>query len=155
MLQRVLFIALLSIFGFSCANSQNTETKKSEKSETKGLVMKMDQKLFLEKIFDYKKQNQEWKYESDKPSIIDFYADWCAPCRKVAPILDELAEEYKGKINFYKVDTEKEKELSREMGIRSLPTLLYCPVNGQPQIIMGLQPKENYIQAIKEIFNVQ
>ncbi|MGL4779512.1 MAG: thioredoxin family protein, partial [Bacteroidales bacterium] len=98
MLQRVLFIALLSIFGFSCANSQNTETKKSEKSETKGLVMKMDQKLFLEKIFDYKKQNQEWKYESDKPSIIDFYADWCAPCRKVAPILDELAEEYKGKI---------------------------------------------------------
>ncbi|MGL5318013.1 MAG: thioredoxin family protein, partial [Bacteroidales bacterium] len=118
-------------------------------------VVKLTQADFLSKVFDYKANKSKWKYLGDKPCIIDFYADWCAPCRKVAPILGELAKEYEGRVIIYKVDVEAEKELARDLDIQSLPTLLYCPVEGEPQVLMGLQPKENYIKAISEILNVQ
>lgn len=162
MKSKLILIASILVFGFSCAQSQPKETQPSQDqsnavnaSAEKDGVKKMTQAQFLSKVFDYKLNKDQWKYKGDKPCIIDFYADWCAPCRKVAPIMDELAKEYKGKVEFYKVDVEREKELARDLGIQSLPTLLYCPVNGEPQVIMGLQPKQNYIQAIKEIFNVQ
>ncbi len=109
---------------------------------------------FKEKVFNYE-QNQEWKYEGDKPCIIDFYADWCSPCKMVAPILEELAKEYEGKVDIYKVDTEAEQELSAVFGIRSIPSLLFVPKDGQPQMAMGALPKETFIKAIEDVFGIK
>lgn len=93
---------------------------------------------FLEKVFNYE-QNKDWKFEGELPCLIDFYADWCQPCKMVAPILEELQKEYDGKINIYKIDTEAETELASAFGIRSIPSLLFIPKEGQPQ--MWLWPK--------------
>jgi len=105
---------------------------------------------FTEKVFNYE-QNQEWKFEGKLPCIIDFYADWCGPCKMVAPLLEELAKEYDGKINIYKVDTEAEQELAGAFGIRSIPSMLFCPVEGQPQMSVGALPKNSLIKAIDEV----
>jgi thioredoxin 1 len=105
---------------------------------------------FQSKVFDYEK-NKEWSYAGELPCLIDFYADWCGPCKMVAPILEELAEEYKGKINIYKVDTEEEQELAGVFGIRSIPSLLFCPKDGQPQMAMGALPKDTFRKAIDDI----
>jgi len=104
---------------------------------------------FKEKVFDYT-QNKEWSFKGDKPTIIDFYADWCQPCKTIAPILEELDVENEG-IDFYKVDTEKENELAAVFGIRSIPSLLFIPLEGQPQMAMGALPKATFQQAIAEI----
>ncbi|MFA5573804.1 MAG: thioredoxin [Brumimicrobium sp.] len=106
---------------------------------------------FLEKIANYESNPQEWKYLGDKPCIIDFYADWCGPCKMVSPILEELAAEYKDDIYIYKVDTEQEQELSGVFGIRSIPTFIFCPIDEQPQKASGALPKEGFKQAIDEI----
>lgn len=105
---------------------------------------------FLDKVFNYEK-NKEWKFEGDLPCLIDFYADWCQPCKMVAPILEELSEEYKGKVNIYKIDTEAERELSAAFGIRSIPSLLFCPKDGQPQMAQGALPKETIKQVIEDV----
>ncbi|HOX76413.1 MAG TPA: thioredoxin [Bacteroidales bacterium] len=105
---------------------------------------------FLNKVFDYEK-NKEWNFAGELPCLIDFYADWCGPCKMVAPILEELAEEYKGKINIYKVDTEEQQELAGVFGIRSIPSLLFCPKDGQPQMAMGALPKDTFRKAIDDI----
>ena len=105
---------------------------------------------FKQKIFNYE-ANKEWKYEGSLPAIIDFYADWCGPCKMVAPVLEELSEEYKGKINIFKIDTEKEQELSAAFGIRSIPSLLFIPKEGQPQMAMGALPKESFVQIINDV----
>lgn len=110
----------------------------------------LTKETFFEKVFNYE-ENKEWKYEGNLPCLIDFYADWCAPCKMVAPILEELSEEYRDKINIYKVDTEKETELSAAFGIRSIPSLLFCPADGQPQMAMGALPKEALKNAIDEV----
>lgn len=101
----------------------------------------LTKETFLEKVFDYEK-NQEWKFEGSLPCLIDFYADWCGPCKMVAPILEELSKEFEGKINIYKVNTEVEQELAAAFGIRSIPSLLFCPKEGKPQMAMGALPKQ-------------
>ena len=105
---------------------------------------------FLEKVFNYEK-NKDWKYEGDLPCLIDFYADWCGPCKMVAPVLEELSKEYEGKIHIYKVDTEDQQELAAAFGIRSIPSLLFCPKEGQPQMAMGALPKPTMKKANEEI----
>lgn len=120
------------------------------KTEESGKVIKLNKEEFLKKVFNYEKNSQEWKYEGNKPAIIDFYADWCGPCRKVAPVLEELAKEYAGKIVIYKIDTEKDKELAQQFGIQSLPSLLFVPMNGKPQMAVGAIPKEDLKKAIDE-----
>jgi len=105
---------------------------------------------FKQKIFNYE-VNKDWKFEGELPTIIDFYADWCGPCKMVAPVLEELASEYNGKINIFKIDTEKEQELSAAFGIRSIPSLLFIPKEGQPQMAMGALPKEKFIQLINDV----
>lgn len=105
---------------------------------------------FIEKVFDYE-NNKEWKFQGKLPCLIDFYADWCGPCKMVAPILEELAKEYDGKINIYKVDTEAEHELAGVFGIRSIPSLLFCPVDAAPQMAMGALPKDTFKKAIQDI----
>jgi len=109
---------------------------------------------FKEKVFDYTKE-KEWKYKGELPGIIDFYADWCQPCKMVAPIIEELAEEYKGKLNVWKVDTEAEQELAMVFGIQSIPSLLFIPVDGQPQMAAGALPKDTFKKVIKEELGVE
>jgi thioredoxin 1 len=110
----------------------------------------LTKETFLEKVFNYE-QNQEWKFEGNLPCLIDFYADWCGPCKMVAPILEELSEEFKGKINIYKVNTEVEQELAGAFGIQSIPSLLFCPKEGKPQMAMGALPKQAMTDAINEV----
>ncbi len=106
---------------------------------------------FLKKVANYEANPTEWKYLGDKPCIIDFYADWCGPCKMVAPILDELAKEYSDKIYIYKVDTEAEQDLAGAFGIRSIPTLFFCPMNEAPQMAQGALPKASFKDAIDKV----
>lgn len=109
---------------------------------------------FLEKVFNFE-ENKEWKFEGEVPAIIDFYADWCGPCKTIAPILEQLSEEYGGKINIYKIDTEAEQELSAAFGIRSIPSMLFCPMGEQPQMANGALPKAQLEQIITDVLKVQ
>ena len=109
---------------------------------------------FKEKVFNFD-QSKEWKYEGDLPAIVDFYADWCGPCKMVAPILEEISEEYAGKMHVYKINTDEEQELAAAFGIQSIPSLLFIPVDAQPQMAAGALPKETLIKAMKEILNVE
>ena len=104
---------------------------------------------FIEKIFDYEKE-KEWKYNGELPAIIDFYADWCGPCRSVAPALEELSNEYAGKVNIFKINTEVERELSEVFGIQSIPTFLFIPMRGAPMMQKGALPKKVFKDVIEE-----
>jgi thioredoxin len=108
---------------------------------------------FQEKVFDYE-QSKDWKYEGKLPAIIDFWAEWCAPCRMVAPVLEELSKEYEGKINIYKVNTENEQELAAAFGIQSIPSLLFIPLDEQPQMAAGALPKDALVKIIDEVLKV-
>jgi len=121
-------------------------------NNNKGGVMpeELTKTTFQEKVFNYE-QNKEWKYEGELPAIIDFWAEWCAPCRMVAPVLEELSKEYEGKINIYKVNTEHEQELAAAFGIQSIPSLLFIPVDGQPQMAAGALPKDALVKIIDEV----
>lgn len=119
--------------------------------ESTGKVIRMDKQMFLDKVFDYTTGSTDWKYQGEKPAVIDFYATWCGPCRLVAPMLRSLAKEYKDQIVVYKVDTDKQKELSAAMGIQSLPTVIFIPMTGQPQIIVGAASKGTFRRAVEEV----
>lgn len=110
----------------------------------------LTKETFIKKVFDYE-NNKEWKFAGNKPCIIDFYADWCGPCKMVAPILEELDKEYAGKVDIYKIDTEVEQELSSVFGIRSIPSMLFCPMDEQPQMSAGALPKPSLVQMINDI----
>lgn len=124
------------------------------KSTADNNVIQLSDDGFKKMIFNYE-VNKEWKFEGSKPAIIDFYADWCAPCRQLSPIVEEIAKEFKDKINVYKVDTEKEKLLAQKLGITGLPTLLFIPAKGNPQVTMGALPKEDLLNAINEILLIK
>jgi thioredoxin 1 len=113
----------------------------------------LTKETFKEKIFNFE-DNKDWKFEGNKPAIIDFYADWCAPCKMIAPILEELKEEYGDKLDIYKVNTEQESELSSIFGIQSIPSLLFVPNEGQPQMAMGALPKDSFKKAISDVLEV-
>jgi len=114
----------------------------------------LTKETFQEKVFNYEK-NKEWKFEGELPCVIDFYADWCQPCKIVSPILEELSKEYDGKLNIFKVNTEKEQELSGAFGIRSIPSMLFVPKEGKPQMAQGALPKDALQKAFKDILNVE
>lgn len=138
------FASLFTLFALvstSCGQNSDKETS----------VIQMDKQMFLDKVFNYTTGATEWKYQGEKPAVIDFYATWCGPCRMVAPILKDLAKEYGDSIVIYKVDTDKEKELSMAMGIQSLPTIVFIPKTGQPQIIVGAADKTTFKRAINEV----
>ncbi len=118
------------------------------------MIEHLTSETFKEKVFNYE-QNKEWKFEGDVPCVIDFYADWCGPCKMVAPVLEELQKEYDGKLNIYKVDTEDQKELSAMFGIQSIPSILFIPKEGQPQMSQGALPKDSFKQAFTDVLKVE
>jgi thioredoxin len=109
---------------------------------------------FKEKVFNYE-ANQEWSYSGDLPAIVDFYADWCGPCKMVSPILDQISKDYAGKLHVYKINTDEEQELSAVFGIQSIPTLLFIPKDGKPQAAQGALPKATLEKAIKDVLGVE
>jgi thioredoxin len=117
------------------------------------MVEYLTTETFKEKVMDFE-TNKEWKYEGTEPCIIDFYADWCGPCKMIAPILDELSTEYDGKMKIYKVNTEEQPELSAIFGIRSIPSILFVPMKEQPQMAQGAMGKDDFKSTIKELLGV-
>ncbi len=146
-----IFLAVIvsSLFFINCKSENQGRTNSKESS-----VKQLTDADFKKLVFDYE-ANKEWKFEGDKPVIIDFYADWCAPCRQLSPLVDSIAEEYSGKIAVYKVDTEKEKMLAQGLGITALPTLLFIPAEGMPRASMGFMSRENMMRAINEILLIK
>jgi thioredoxin len=142
-----LLVVISSLFIINC-KSENPVSK-TPGNESGSAVIQLNSEVFKKVIFNYD-INKEWKYEGSKPAIIDFYADWCAPCRQLSPLVDEVAKEYAGKIVVYKVNTEEE-----IMGISGLPTLLFIPVKGKPSVSMGLVPKESLVKAINEVLLIK
>jgi thioredoxin 1 len=118
------------------------------------MVEHLTKETFLNKVFNFEK-NKEWKFEGEKPCVIDFYADWCGPCKMVAPVLEELAKDYSGKIDVFKVNTEVELELASAFGIRSIPSFLFVPAEGQPQMALGALPKDTFEKAFKDVLHVE
>jgi len=154
----ITFISLLgALLSTSCSGNSKQEDKKTEKTtenvntESKMKTIHLTKSEFLAKVANYETTPSEWKYLGDKPAVIDFYADWCGPCKAVAPILEELAGEYGEDIYIYKIDVDAEQELASVFGIRSIPTLLFIPLEGQPQAKMGAQPKNELKKTIDEI----
>ena len=114
----------------------------------------LTKETFLDKVFNYE-ENKEWKFKGNKPAVIDFYADWCGPCKVVSPILEELSTDFDGKVDVYKVNTETQQELASVFGIRSIPSFLFIPTEGQPQMAMGALPKETFVKAFEETLGVK
>ncbi|SMO33603.1 thioredoxin [Saccharicrinis carchari] len=117
------------------------------------MLENLTKETFKEKVFNFE-ENKDWKFAGDKPCLIDFYADWCGPCKTIAPVLEELSKDYDGKLDIYKVDTEAEKELAGMFGIQSIPSLLFVPTEGQPQMAQGALPKDSLKKAFKDVLKV-
>jgi len=148
-MKTVFISCVISAFLFlSCGG---TKADNHEKKDSKMATIPLTTAEFKTKVADLNENSQEWKYLGDKPAIIDFYASWCGPCRMVAPILEEIADEYKGKIYVYKVDTEQEEELAAMFGIRSIPSILFVPMQGKPSMAMGAMSKNQFVKAIDDV----
>ena len=143
-------VSLVALLLAAC-ETQATNNDKNNKKENKMKTIELTKADFLKKVMDYETNPNEWKYLGDKPAIIDFYASWCGPCKMVAPILEELAEEYDGQIYIYKVNTEEEQELAGLFGIRSIPSILFIPMGEQPQMATGAMPKSSFKEAIDKV----
>ena len=112
-------------------------------------VVYLTTEQFKARIFDYKNE-KEWSYKGDKPCVIDFYTTWCGPCKRLAPIMEEMSQKYCDQVVFYKADTERERELAYVFGINSIPQVLYIPTEGKPMLLKGLYPKEEIVKIIDE-----
>ncbi|MEI6752830.1 MAG: thioredoxin [Paludibacter sp.] len=150
-MRRAIIASLLIAVTFTSfagnTNSTNNQTNEIKKMGT----IHLTKAEFLAKVMNYEKNPTDWKYLGGKPCIIDFYANWCGPCKMIAPILEELAKEYDGQIYIYKVNTEEEQELAGAFGIKSIPSLLFCPMEGKPQMAQGAMPKDSFKKAIQEV----
>jgi len=143
----IVMLAVLTVSHSAMANALMISGSKPNQ-EKLGEVQKMTKADFISKVMDYEKNPTEWVYKGDKPCVIDFYADWCGPCRITSPILEELAEEYKGKIIIYKVDVDHERELSQVFGVKGIPAFLYVPMEGKPSMTSGIARDKEQTKAM-------
>ncbi len=134
-----------------CCNSGGDNQQNTNNKEKKMQTIHLTKSEFLAKVADYETSPNEWKYLGDRPAVIDFYASWCGPCKMIAPILEELAAEYGDSIYIYKINTEEEQELAAAFGIQSIPTLLFVPMEGAPQMAQGAMPKNALKEAIDKV----
>ena len=134
-----------------CRNSGGDNQQNINNKEKKMQTIHLTKSEFLAKVADYETSPNEWKYLGDRPAVIDFYASWCGPCKMIAPILEELAAEYGDSIYIYKINTEEEQELAAAFGIQSIPTLLFVPMEGAPQMAQGAMPKNALKEAIDKV----
>jgi thioredoxin 1 len=146
------YLIFISLFFITCKSGNNDSA--GVKSETGSEVSSLSDELFKKLIFNYG-PGKTWENTSGKPVLIDFYADWCVPCKTLTPIVEELAKEYAGKLVVYKVDIDKERELAENMRITAVPSLMFIPVNGKPAISRGLVPKEDLVKAINELLLIK
>jgi thioredoxin 1 len=150
MMKRAIYFTLVIISLISINCSAGNPVDKNSKPANGENVSQLSEEIFRKLIFNYD-VNKIWKYEGNKPAIIDFYADWCPPCRQLSPIIEEIAKEYNGKIAVYKVNSDNERGLVQRLGIESLPTLLFIPERGKPQVTIGYVPKENIVKMINVV----
>lgn len=152
-MKRLLFTLLIASLAFTACNGQTKKNEITEitKEESKMKTIHLNKIDFLKKVANYEENPGEFKYLGDKPALIDFYADWCGPCKAIAPVLEELAKEYDGEIYIYKINTEEEEELAALFGIRSIPSLLFVPMEDQPQMAQGALPKTALKEAINKV----
>ena len=147
----IFVFAMITLAFGSCSSAGGSKTESVSAEMKEGVVNQLNTELFKKLVYDSQKTPTEWVYAGTLPCIIDFYADWCRPCKMVSPIMDDLAKEYKGKVVFYRVNIDDEKELAQMFNIQSIPALLYVPANGKPQMSVGLSGKEDYVQKIQTI----
>jgi len=149
----LLFISLLFL---GCTNMQGNQESKQIGIETKKEATTdvkpehLTYETFLQKVWNFEKHPREWSYEGKEPCVVDFYADWCGPCKRVAPIMDEMAKKYSGKVNFYKINVDDEKKLATVFRIQSIPAVLFIPVKGKPMMQVGLLPHDTYVKIIDQ-----
>ncbi len=148
-----LIIASISLIPFGSCQSQQAPKKQEVTNAEKSQIEHLTSVTFKQKVFDYSK-SKEWKFAGDKPCIIDFYATWCGPCKIMAPTVDQIAKEYKGKINVYKVDVDDQKELANVFGVSGIPSVLFCPASSKPQMSTGLISKSDFDKRIKDFLKV-
>ena len=141
-MRKAILIAMVILATAFTANAQE------EKKESQ--VKQLTYNEFLKKVWDFEKDPNTFKYKGKLPAIVDFYADWCGPCRRVAPIMEKLAEEYEGKLLVYKVNTDQERGLASAFQVKSIPMVLFIPMEGQPMMQVGALPEEGYRKVVEE-----
>lgn len=159
-MKKIGILALAAIFSLTTMSCNSNAAEKTPESNENisapanpgenGKVIVLDEAAFKEKVWNYDANPQEWVFEGDLPAVVDFYADWCVPCKRVAPIMEKLAEEYDGKIQIYKVNTDHNRELSGVFGIKSIPAILFIPQKGQPAMQAGAMQEDQYRQIFED-----
>ncbi|MCK9202934.1 MAG: thioredoxin [Bacteroidales bacterium] len=154
-MKKVTFLILfLSSLTFTACSS-NAGSRVGNAEDGEGEVVHLTTQTFQQLIWDYTKNPQEWIFKGDQPCIIDFYADWCRPCKMIAPIMVELSKEYKGKVRVYKINTDEQRELAKLFNVSSIPAVLFVPKTGKPQMAVGAMQKPAYVDAIKNVLQVK
>lgn len=157
MLRKYVILSLLFMvgsFSFSVSAQKSAKTSTAKVAAASGKVMEINKDEFIKRVFDFEKE-QEWKYKGDKPCILDFYASWCGPCKKLSPHLDEVASEYKDKLYVYKINVDNDRDLAAAFGASSIPLVIFIPKEGTPAAARGYMPKEEVLNAVETVLKVK